>query len=50
MTYHRHISRVMFVLVVLHSVAFTIEDRDYYSQWAAEPYFTGELLLQLQVD
>ena len=39
MTYHRHISRVMFVLVVLHSVAFTIVDRDYYSQWAAEPYF-----------
>ncbi|RCK63050.1 putative ferric reductase transmembrane component [Candida viswanathii] len=39
MTYHRHIARVMFALVVIHSVNFTVVEGKYYSSAASYPYF-----------
>ncbi|RCK65214.1 putative ferric reductase transmembrane component [Candida viswanathii] len=39
MAYHRHIARIMFVLVVIHAVGFTILLKSRYAAEAAEPWF-----------
>ncbi|RCK65274.1 putative ferric reductase transmembrane component [Candida viswanathii] len=39
MTYHRHIARVMFMLIVIHAVNFTILEGTYYSTAVKETYF-----------
>lgn len=39
MVYHRHIARVMFILVVIHSVGFTVLVKDRFASIAAETYF-----------
>ncbi|CAK9439641.1 uncharacterized protein LODBEIA_P37410 [Lodderomyces beijingensis] len=39
LTYHRHISRVMFALVVIHSVNYTILEKADFAHEAAEQYF-----------
>ncbi|RCK55316.1 putative ferric reductase transmembrane component [Candida viswanathii] len=44
MTYHRHIARVMFLLVAVHSIAYTILEFDDYAEEAAEPYFYWGLI------
>ncbi|EMG48101.1 hypothetical protein G210_1392 [Candida maltosa Xu316] len=38
MTYHRHLARVMFLLVVIHSVTFSVELGEYYSEDMADTY------------
>ncbi|KAG7665916.1 uncharacterized protein J8A68_000539 [[Candida] subhashii] len=38
MAYHRHIARIMFVLVVIHAVGFTITLESYYAAEMAETY------------
>ena len=38
-TYHRHTSRVMFMLVVIHAVCFTIAEGDRYSRAVTRNYF-----------
>ncbi|EGW35188.1 uncharacterized protein SPAPADRAFT_146155 [Spathaspora passalidarum NRRL Y-27907] len=37
--YHRHIARVMFILVVIHSVNYTILVKSYYADEAKHPWF-----------
>ncbi|RCK65215.1 Ferric/cupric reductase transmembrane component 1 [Candida viswanathii] len=39
MTFHRHIARVMFALVLIHSIGYTILLKGRYAAEAAEPYF-----------
>ncbi|KAI5964807.1 uncharacterized protein KGF55_001877 [Candida pseudojiufengensis] len=39
MTYHRHTARVMFALVVIHAVTFTIVFVPYYAESVKETYF-----------
>ncbi|KAL6454293.1 CFL1 Probable ferric reductase transmembrane component [Candida maltosa Xu316] len=38
MTYHRHIARVMFWLVVIHAVTFTVEYKTIYAEEVSEPF------------
>ncbi|MCP8717180.1 MAG: ferric reductase-like transmembrane domain-containing protein [Asgard group archaeon] len=44
MVYHRHIARVMFMLVVIHSVNYTIIEGEYYSEAVKEKYFWNGIL------
>ena len=37
--YHRHTSRIMFMLIVIHAVCFTIAEGSYYSTDVKETYF-----------
>ncbi|EGW35515.1 uncharacterized protein SPAPADRAFT_64626 [Spathaspora passalidarum NRRL Y-27907] len=37
--YHRHIARVMFILVVIHSVVYTVAQKSVYSSSIVEPWF-----------
>ena len=39
MTFHRHVSRVCVILIIIHSWAYTVLVWDYYSEDAAEEYF-----------
>ncbi|EGW35517.1 uncharacterized protein SPAPADRAFT_146859 [Spathaspora passalidarum NRRL Y-27907] len=36
--YHRHLARVMFMLIVIHSVNFTILEEEYYAEDIKEPW------------
>ncbi|RLV92257.1 putative ferric reductase transmembrane component [Spathaspora sp. JA1] len=37
--YHRHLARVMFMLIVIHSVNFTILEKDYFASDMQQTYF-----------